>query len=90
MSHHLHRSQEDITYCLTGSGVSVNEGLSSNQEDADTKVILKVKVNHCDHSIQENISNVVLRSPFGDTDILILAFNLLDVNRVYNDYGKGK
>ena len=79
-------SQEDVTYCLKRSGVSIHEELSSNQEEADTKVIL-----HCYHSMQEySSSKVALRSPSGDTDILILAVSLLDINRVYLDYGKGK
>ena len=79
-------SQEDVTYCLTDSGVTVKEELSSNREEAVTKVIL-----HCYHSMQENPSSkVVLRSPSGDTDILVLAAALLDSNRVYINYEKGK
>ncbi|KAG1714440.1 hypothetical protein GQR58_001385 [Nymphon striatum] len=35
-------------------------------------------------------SKVVILSPSGDTDILVLAVALLDSNRVYQDYGKGK
>ncbi|KAG1711251.1 hypothetical protein GQR58_002553 [Nymphon striatum] len=79
-------SQEDVTYCVTESGVTVKEELSSNHEEADTKVIL-----HSYKSMQEDPSSkVVLRSPSGDTDILVLAVALLDSNRVYLDYGKGK
>ena len=33
---------------------------------------------------------MVLRSPSGDADILVLAVALLDSNRVYLDYGRGK
>ena len=79
-------SQEDATYCLTESGVTVKEELSSNHEEEDTKVIP-----HCYHSMQEDPSSkVALRSPSGNTDILVLATALLDYNRVYLDYGKGK
>ena len=79
-------SHEGVTYCLTESGVTVKEELSSNHEEADTKVIL-----HCYHSMQEDPSSkVVLGSPSGDDDILVLATVLLDSNSVYLDYGKGK
>lgn len=79
-------SQEDVTYCITTSGVVIKEELSSNQEEADTKVIL-----HSHQSLQADpSSNVVLRSHSADTDILVLAISLLDYNRVYFDYGKGK
>jgi len=79
-------SQENVTYCIRASGVVVKEELSSNQEEADTKVIL-----HSHQSMQDDPSSkVVLRSHSGDTDILILAISLLDCNRVYYDYGKGK
>ena len=79
-------SQENVTYCLTETGVTVKEELSSNHEEANTKVIL-----HCYYSIQEDPSSkVVLRSPSGDTDILVLSTAPLNSNRVYLDYGKGK
>ena len=79
-------SLEDVTYCITESGVTVKKVLSSNHEEADTKVVL-----HCYHSMQEDPSTkVVLRSPSGDTNILVLAPTLLDSNCVYLDYGKGK
>ena len=63
-------SQEDFNYYITETGVTISEELSTNQEEADTKVIL-----HCHHSLQENPSSkVVLRSPSGDTNTLILVF----------------
>ena len=66
--------------------VTVKEELSSNHEEADTKVIL-----HCYHSRQGDLSSkVVLRSPSRDTDILVLATAILDSNRAHRDYGKGK
>ena len=77
-------SQEDITYCLTESGVTVKEELSSNYEEVDKKVIL-----HSYYS-RRPLSKVVLCLPSGDTNILVLATALLDSNPVYLDYGKGK
>ena len=65
----IYFSQEDITYCLKGTGMLIAAELSSNQEEADTKVIL-----HCHHSLQESPnSKVVLRSSSGDTSIFVLA-----------------
>ena len=79
-------SQEDVTYCINESGVTVKQDLSSNQEEADTKVIL-----HCHHALEESLSSkVVLRSPSGDTDIMILALSFLESSRTYIDYGNGK
>ena len=79
-------SQEDITYKLTNKGVSIAAELSSNQEEADTKVIL-----HCHHALQESPgSKVVLRSHSGDTDIFVLASSLLVPSSIFLDYGKGK
>ena len=78
-------SQEDVTYCITETGVTINEELFLNQEE-DTKVTL-----HCHHSLQYNPScKVVLRSPSADTDMLILAASFLENRRTYIDYGNGK
>ena len=82
----MYISQEDVTYCITETGVTINEELSSNQEETDTKVIL-----HCHHSLQENPSfKVVLRSPSRDNDILILAASFLENSCTYIDYGNGE
>ena len=59
--------------------------LSSNQEEADTKVLL-----HANHVLHENIDqNVVLRSPSGDIDINILCIAMfpLQAERIWIDYG---
>ena len=82
----MYISQGDIIYRIAETGVTINEELSSNQEEVGTKVIL-----HCHHSLQENpLSKVVLRSPSGDTDILILAASFLENSRTYIDYENGK
>ena len=61
--------------------------LSSNQEEADTKVLL-----HAKHVLHENIDqNVVLRSPSGDIDINILCIAMfpLPAERIWVDYATG-
>ena len=75
-------------FCKEVTLSSVREGteLNSNQEEADTKVILHTI------SILENTSvKVHLRSPSADTDILIIALALVtSPNRVFFDNGTGK
>ena len=80
----IYISQENITYQITENGVEVAEELSSDQEEADTKLIL-----HCHHAMN-SMEKVVLRSPSGDTDILVLALASLERDTVYLDYGNGK
>ena len=46
--------------------------LKSNQEEADTKVIL-----HNLHVLRNSELSVVLRSPSGDTDIMVLALGII-------------
>ena len=75
--------------CLQIKQVGVIEAsqLSSNQEEADTEVLL-----HANHVLHENIDqNVVLRSPSGDIDINILCIAMfpLQVERIWIDYGTG-
>ena len=82
----IYISQENETYCLKESHISLCEELSSNHEEADTKVIL-----HCHHALMEDTSTkVILRSPSGDTDVMVLAAAFLDKHRTYIDYGNGK
>ena len=71
--------------CLS---ISIEESLTSNQEEADTKVIL--------HSHQilkcSETSVITLRSPSGDTDTVVLTVALLYEfrNRVLIDDGSGE
>ena len=54
---------------LTADGVRIYQELSSNQEEAGTKMIL-----HCAHALNSSEEgNVVLRSHSGGTDINIVA-----------------
>ena len=76
---------QEITSTLTKR----SELLSSNQEEADTKVFL-----HTLQVLEESlVSKVHLRSPSADTDILVIALNLIprmQLNRVCYDYGVRK
>ena len=68
---------------ITELSVTRLNHLSSNQEEPDTKVIL-----HTVDALQaEDNSKVHLRSPSGDTNILVLAITLISTpNRVFYDY----
>ena len=62
-----------------------NVDLKSNQEEADTKVIL-----HAINVIRSG-GDAVIRSPSGDTDIMVVALALIDdLVKVYFDYCNGK
>ena len=79
-------SGDDESYTVSYDSVIQNDDLKSNQEEADTKVIL-----HAIHTIKNSSHKVVIRSPSGDTDIIILALALInEQHMVYMDYGNGK
>ena len=80
-------SRDGDCHEITESSVTRLNHLSSNQEEADTKMIL-----HTVDALQtEENSKVHLRSPSGDTDILVLAITLIPTpNHVVYDYGAGK
>ena len=80
-------SMDQLCYEITTSGVAVVEQLSSNQEEADTKLLL-----HAAHSLSENADgSVVVRSPSGDVDIniLFLSVFLQNPEKILIDYGRG-
>ena len=78
-------SGDDESYTVSFH-VTQNDDLKSNQEEADTKVIL-----HAMHAIKNSSHKVVLRSLSGDTDIIILALALInEQHMVYMDHGNGK
>ena len=73
---------------VTLDSSEVEAELVSNQEEADTKIIL-----HCCHALNTHpTKKILVRSPSGDTDILVILLNKLldDQDRVYLDYGNGK
>ena len=63
------------------------EHLKSNQEEADTKVVL-----HCLDALRTPEATVALRSHSGDTDIMVLAVTLIrdHFERLFVYYGSGK
>ena len=83
----IYFSKESHTIAIDSNGVSDIDDLKSNQEEADTKVIL-----HCLDALKEPETTVVLRSHSGDTNIMVLTVVLIrsDCERLYIDYGNGK
>ena len=72
---------------ITADSISTEDRLVSNQEEADTKVLL-----HCLHSLTCNQEkNVIVRSPSGDVDITVIMISKLlnNADRVFLDYGTG-
>ena len=84
-----------IIYSLDGTAIKITRNdatevaeLSSNQEEADTKLLL-----HTNHALLENSNQkIILRSPSGDVDvnILCLAIFPLQTERIWVDYGAGE
>ena len=71
---------------ITRSYVLEDIILNSNQIEADTKIAL-----HCNHALQNVSGLVVVRSPSGDVDIMIILLQLTSsLERVFLDYGTGK
>ena len=83
----IYLSSENFREVLTHSAEDDVDELKSNQEEADTRVIL-----HALHVlISDNGLLVKLRSPSADTDILVVAVTLFSEfkERVYVDSGVG-
>ena len=58
---------DSVCYRITADSISEVEDLPSNQEEADTKLLL-----HAKHAFNENPEqNIIVRSPSGDVDINI-------------------
>ena len=73
---------------ITVNTTDIIEELTSNQEEADTKLLL-----HAKHAFNSTENQAVLvRSPSGDMDINVLFIALFPekADRVYLDYGTGK
>ena len=72
---------------ITADSISTEDHLASNQEEADTKVLL-----HCLHSLTcSQEKNVIVRSPSCDVDITVIMISKLlnNADRVFLDYGTG-
>ena len=83
----LYLSNDNTCTLLTLSDTLVIEDLCSNQEEADTKLVL-----HALHAINESRdAKVNIRSPSGDTDVLLLVLvHLYDhKEKVLLDNGSG-
>ena len=80
-------SGDNECHTVTAASSIETVELKTNQEEADTKVIL-----HILHVLRNSELSVVLRSPSGDTDIMVLALGIITEHqdRVYFDYASGK
>ena len=83
----IYFSKEIQSTVIDAEGLRDFDRLKSNQEEADTKMIL-----HCLDALVDPESTVVLRSHSGDTDIMVLAVTLIRSNceRLFIDWGCGK
>ena len=83
----IYFSLDGVCLKITRDTVAEETQISSNQEEAYTKLLL-----HANHVLHENQNqNVVLRSPSGDMDINILCLAMfpLQAERLWLDYGTG-
>ena len=80
-------SRDQICTRITNFSVESVDALSSNQEEADTKLLL-----HAREFLENSIDTLVLvRSPSGDIDINVLFINMFQAEseRIYIDFGTG-
>ena len=78
-------SGDDECITVTSDSTEENVDLKSNQEETDTKVVL------LSMNVIRSGGGVAIRSPSGDTDIMVLALALIDgLVKAYFDYGNGK
>ena len=82
----LYFSTENHCSKLTLSSSESDDSLSSNQEEADTKVAL-----HCKHALERDPSKqIVVRSPSGDIDILVILLSTMTrQSQIFLDFGIG-
>ena len=78
----IYLSSRNECKSITLSSVSEEQELTSDLEEADTKVVL-----HCLHALQSTVNVVVVRSTSGDTDIIVLMVSLVRecIKRVFID-----
>ena len=78
---------DNVCYRITTQSVTEVKELSSNQEEADTKLLL-----HANHALNEDPNQlIVMRSPSGDFDINILFIATFQENQqnIWLDYNTG-
>ena len=75
---------EKVCYLITVDSASIVKELSSNQEEADTKLLL-----HTNHALQHSPElQVVVRSHSGDADINVLFVSkFIDTDKIILDFG---
>ena len=81
-------SRDQICTRITNFSVESVDALSSNQEEADTKLLL-----HAREFLENSTDALVLvRSPSGDIDLNVLFVNMFQAEseRMYIDFGTGK
>ena len=81
-------SMDRVCYWIADTDVNVVDCLRSNQEEADTKLLLQTK-----HALNaEQDKSIIVRSHSSDVDIdvLFLAMFLDDNNRIFLDYETGE
>ena len=86
--HEIFFSMDKLCLRITVNTTDIIEELTSNQEEADTKLLL-----HAKHAFNSTENQAVLvRSPSGDVDINVMFIALFPekADRVYLDYGTGK
>ena len=84
----LYYSMDNKCYLITNPGIVTVEDLSSNQEEADTKVVL-----HASHAVNAQPNKtVIVRNYSGDIDITVIMLSLIidHCERVILDFNKGK
>ena len=81
-------SREEVCRKLSSIEILEFETLLSNHEEADTKVIAHA----IEYLSSSDEKNVLIRSPSGDADIIVLCVSLLYTykERVFIDNGTGK
>ena len=81
-------SRDQTCTRITNFSVKSVDGLSSNQEEADTNLLL-----HAREFLENSTDTVVLvRSSYGDIDIRVLFINMFQAEseRIYINFGTGK
>ena len=83
----IYFSEKNECIRITHESVTEEQSMSSNQEEADTKVIL-----HSKHAYERSPEKtVIVRSPSGDIDIIILMIAMFKdhPNNFFLDSGRG-
>ena len=72
----INLSAETSCISITQSSEARNESLISNQPEVDTRIML-----YAAHALKDQDQRIAIWSPSGDTDIIVLAIALLDLQK---------